>query len=57
MSDVQAEKEGIEREQVPAWPRWVWDCEACGSTVETEHAPPEDEECDVCGHKVRTDAR
>lgn len=46
-----------EPEVVAAHPRWEWDCPACQSTNTTEFHPPEDEECDVCGTKVRTDPR
>lgn len=49
--------EHAEQEAVPAYTRWEWECPACESPNSTEFAPPEDEECDVCGHKVRTDPR
>lgn len=46
-----------ETEQVPAYPKWEWDCPACEATVLSEFPPPADDECDVCGFKVRTDQR
>lgn len=46
-----------EEEPVPAHPRWVWDCPKCEEQVVSEFAPPADDECDACGHKVRTEAR
>lgn len=44
-------------EQVPAYPKWEWECSACETTNLTEFSPPEVEHCDVCNHLVRTDAR